>query len=206
MFFFSRLNRRTCILGSRLRQMTRKKAVTYVLKRISPNPRRPVLKILGLCLSILIFPLVFVYSSVRAPPANFFLVYLFCENSFFLCLGFAAFEHASPTGHRTRSGDQNSRFIRTLCQRRASLEVSPRARPGDFGIYSFQHILPNWTPISACWDAALASRWTSCSSLIVLLRFFFCFSATPKKSFLHVPCCVGSKRKPFCAGTRARAA
>ena len=65
-FFFPKLNRRTCIVGSRLRQMTRSKAVSNVTQRISVNPRRPVLKILALCLRILIFPHVFVYSSVRA--------------------------------------------------------------------------------------------------------------------------------------------
>ena len=79
--FFQKLNR-TCILGSRLRQMTRSKAVSNVLKRISLNPRRPVLKILALCLRILIFPHVFVYSSVRA---GLVVVVVWC---FCLCLCF----------------------------------------------------------------------------------------------------------------------
>ena len=66
--FFSKLNRRTSILRSRPRQMTRSKAVSHVLKRISLNPRRPLLKMYGLCLNTFIFSFPFRVAACAPPP------------------------------------------------------------------------------------------------------------------------------------------
>ena len=112
--FFSKLNRRTSILGSRLRQMTRSKAVSHVLKRISLNPRRPLLKMYGLCLNMFIFSFPFRVAACAPPPQKKG-KYSLCENSyingFYLFGGFASFKHASLSGHRTRSGELNSIYI-----------------------------------------------------------------------------------------------
>ena len=66
--FFSKLNRRTAILGSRLRQMTRSKAVSHVLKRISLNPRRPLLKMYGLLSKQVHFSFPFRVAACASPP------------------------------------------------------------------------------------------------------------------------------------------
>ena len=158
--------------------MTRSKAVSYVLKRVSLNPRRPLLKLFDLCLNIFIFSSPSCVAACALPPKTRNSPFVQKVKPFFFRWTFLL-----SNIHPYQDIGQNSIYIKILCWWKASLEVSLHASFGAFGVSAFLRTRPNSTATSAYWDVALASRWTSWSRLNCFVSLCFPFFTHPKKSF-----------------------